>query len=115
ADLRLGHSKDSRHLRRRYRWRRPSRAGIAGRSEYVSCLCPLALVLSRDVEASPSTASLKMALLETQDLSKAHRWTAPDDQYSNRASSLTPSSIGFLDSIGAWKHVDLSRVQSYDE
>lgn len=72
-------------------------------------------MLNPDAEASPLTSSLKIALLETQDLRKAQRWTSLDDQYSNRASSLTPSSIDFLERIGAWKHVDQSRVQPYDE
>jgi ubiquinone biosynthesis monooxygenase Coq6 len=72
-------------------------------------------VLNPSAESSPATSSLKVALLETQDLSKAQQWSLPDDQYSNRASSLTPSSLNFLDGIGAWKHVDQSRVQPYDE
>lgn len=72
-------------------------------------------MLSPDVEASPLTSSLKIALLETQDLSKAQQWSSPDDEYSNRASSLTPSSLNFLEGIGVWKQVDQSRVQPYDE
>ena len=54
-------------------------------------------------------------MLEAQDLSKAQHWTSPDDEFSNRASSLTPSSVDFLQGIGAWKYVDQSRVQPYDE
>lgn len=61
------------------------------------------------------TSNLKIALLETQDLNKAQQWSPRDDEYSNRASSLTPSSVDFLESIGAWKHVDQCRVQPYDE
>jgi ubiquinone biosynthesis monooxygenase Coq6 len=72
-------------------------------------------VLNPDVEASPLTSSLKIALLEAQDLSKAQHWSPGDDEYSNRASSLTPSSIDFLQSIGAWEHVDQTRAQPYDE
>jgi ubiquinone biosynthesis monooxygenase Coq6 len=54
-------------------------------------------------------------LIETQDLSKLRAWTSPDDKYSNRASSLTPSSVSFLESTGSWSHVDQTRVQAYDE
>lgn len=39
----------------------------------------------------------------------------PSDKYSNRCSSLTPSSVEFLDRIGAWKHVKRDRVQPYEE
>jgi ubiquinone biosynthesis monooxygenase Coq6 len=73
------------------------------------------MVLNPDVEAMPLTANLKIALLENKDLNKARQWSSPDDQYSNRASSLTPSSIDFLETIGAWKHVDQNRVRPYDE
>jgi ubiquinone biosynthesis monooxygenase Coq6 len=59
------------------------------------------------------TSSLKIALIETQDLSTASTWELSSHQYSNRTSSITPASKAFLDSIGAWQHLDLSRVQAY--
>lgn len=68
-----------------------------------------------DPESSPVTSHLKTALIELQDLTKNRQWTSPSDQYSNRASSLTPSSISFLESTGSWVHVEQSRVQAYDE
>lgn len=37
------------------------------------------------------------------------------DQFSNRVSSLTPSSVSFLRKIGAWEHLDTERVQDYQE
>lgn len=37
------------------------------------------------------------------------------DNFSNRVSSLTPSSVSFLRKIGAWEHLDTERVQDYQE
>lgn len=39
----------------------------------------------------------------------------PSDKFSNRCSSLTPTSVEFLDRIGAWKHIQRDRVQPYEE
>jgi ubiquinone biosynthesis monooxygenase Coq6 len=61
------------------------------------------------------TKNLKVGLIESQPLSKVLGWDPPLDEYSNRASSLTPSSVSFLETIGAWKHVEQSRVQPYNE
>lgn len=61
------------------------------------------------------TSKLKVALIESQDLSKARNWSSAPHEFSNRCSSLTPSSVSFLQKIGAWKHVDSSRVQPYQE
>jgi len=63
--------------------------------------------------ASPITSKLKVALIESQDLNKAQAWNLPSNQFSNRVSSLTPSSTSFLHKIGAWEHLDTSRVQEY--
>lgn len=63
--------------------------------------------------SSASTSKLKIALIEAQDLAASRNWEFPANIYSNRASSLTPSTVGFLSHIGAWPHVDSSRVQSY--
>ena len=65
--------------------------------------------------ASPITSKLKVALVESQDLNKAQAWNMPSDQFSNRVSSLTPSSASFLRKIGAWEHLDVRRVQEYQE
>jgi ubiquinone biosynthesis monooxygenase Coq6 len=61
------------------------------------------------------TANLKIALVESQSLGTTRSFALPPTQFSNRCSSLTPSSVRFLDSIGVWQHVDRSRVQDYDE
>ena len=68
---------------------------------------------NEDTGASPSTSHLKLALIESQDLEKTRQWQLPLDEYSNRASSLTPVSRHFLEEIGAWEHVDAARVQPY--
>ena len=76
---------------------------------------PAGLALHVALKSSPITSHLKTALIETQDLSKLSQWTSQEDQFSNRASSLTPSSISFLESSGTWNHVNQFRVQAYDE
>ena len=76
---------------------------------------PAGLALLAALKSSPVTKHLKTGLIETQDLSKLRQWTSAEDKFSNRASSLTPSSVIFLESTGAWNHVDQSRVQAYDE
>ena len=42
-------------------------------------------------------------------------WSPAPNEISNRASSLTPASVSFLESIGAWDHLALERVQPYNE
>lgn len=61
------------------------------------------------------TSNLKIAIVENQSFSVAKSWNPSPVEYSNRASSLTPSSVSFLQKIGAWKSVDQSRIQPYDE
>lgn len=53
--------------------------------------------------------------MESQDLGKTRAFSLPQTQYSNRCSSLTPSSVRFLDKIGAWSHIQRERVQAYQE
>src|ERR1700761_8268752 len=64
--------------------------------------------------ASPNTSRLKVALVEGQDLTKTTLQNAQPTSFSNRCSSLTPTSVRFLDQIGAWQLIDRSRVQPYD-
>ena len=61
------------------------------------------------------TSTLKVALIESQDLSRTRNFSMPPTQFSNRCSSLTPTSVEFLDRIGAWKHIQRDRVQPYEE
>ncbi|KZF20322.1 ubiquinone biosynthesis mono0xygenase COQ6 [Xylona heveae TC161] len=76
---------------------------------------PAGLSLLSALRSSKVTSGLKVALVEGQDLSRTRTWQLPRDQFSNRVSSLTPASVGFLKDIGAWKHIDTARVQAYDE
>ncbi len=65
--------------------------------------------------ANPATSRLRLALVEAQDLARIRTWTLPPDRYSNRCSSLTPASAGFLERIGAWQHMESGRIQPYHE
>ncbi|RAH72141.1 putative ubiquinone biosynthesis monooxgenase (Coq6) [Aspergillus aculeatinus CBS 121060] len=76
---------------------------------------PAGLGLLAALRATPATSKLKVALVETQDLQKARSWSLDAQHYSNRVSSLTPSSVSFLQKIGVWDHVDTARVQPYQE
>ncbi|KAM5433920.1 putative ubiquinone biosynthesis monooxygenase [Microsporum ferrugineum] len=76
---------------------------------------PAGLALLAALRSSPITSKLKVALVESQDITKAKSWNLDSDHFSNRVSSLTPSSVAFLKGIGAWQHVDTSRVQPYEE
>ncbi|KAI1147500.1 hypothetical protein F4825DRAFT_437097 [Nemania diffusa] len=76
---------------------------------------PAGLSLLAALKANPTTASLRVALIEAQNLSKLRLWELPPDHFSNRCSSLTPSSANFLDKIGAWSHIQRDRVQPYHE
>ena len=55
--------------------------------------------------ASQPTSNLKVALVETRGLDEIKRWKLPPDQYSNRVSSLTPTSVGFLDGMRLHLHM----------
>ncbi|EEQ88206.1 ubiquinone biosynthesis monooxygenase Coq6 [Blastomyces dermatitidis ER-3] len=76
---------------------------------------PAGLGLVAALRSSPVTSKLRIALIESQDLSKTRAWNLDATQFSNRVSSLTPSSVSFLKDIGVWAHVDISRVQPYHE
>ncbi|KAK0655685.1 hypothetical protein B0T16DRAFT_364254 [Cercophora newfieldiana] len=76
---------------------------------------PAGLSLLTALRANPVTSHLRIALVEAQDLSKLRSWKPPPDRFSNRCSSLTPSSALYLEKIGAWHHLDQSRVQPYQE
>ncbi|KAK5071797.1 putative ubiquinone biosynthesis monooxygenase [Lithohypha guttulata] len=76
---------------------------------------PVGLALLAALKTSPSTSHLKCLLVESQSLAKQKSWSLPPDAYSNRASSITPTNQSFLEAIEAWRHLDLTRVQPYDE
>jgi len=76
---------------------------------------PAGLSLLAGLRASPITSELKVALVESQDLAKAKFNNTSPTTFANRCSSLTPASVDYLQRIGAWQHVDHSRVQPYQE
>lgn len=65
--------------------------------------------------ANPITSRLRVALVEAQDLSKTRSFNLAPDRFSNRCSSLTPTSAEYLNSIGAWAHLKRERIQAYHE
>ncbi|SMR54909.1 unnamed protein product [Zymoseptoria tritici ST99CH_3D1] len=72
---------------------------------------PAGLSLISALRSSPSTKHIRIALIDGQDLTAN---TSNDPEvFSNRCSSLTPSSVRFLRNNGAWDHVNTSRVQPY--
>ncbi|KAL2820234.1 hypothetical protein BDW59DRAFT_117948 [Aspergillus cavernicola] len=74
---------------------------------------PAGLALLAALRASPATSKLKVALVESQNLDKSRSWKLDPQHFSNRVSSLTPSSVSFLQKIGAWEHLDVARTQPY--
>lgn len=108
-DLRCG-------LRRR--WSGGPRASGCASYVMIYYLIPYLKVYSQWLTylgASPVTSKLKVALVESQDLRKARSWSLDSSQFSNRVSSLTPSTVEFLQRIGAWEHLDVERVQNYQD
>ncbi|KAJ1331072.1 ubiquinone biosynthesis monooxygenase Coq6 [Microdochium nivale] len=76
---------------------------------------PAGLSLLTALRSNPTTAGLRVALVEAQDLSKTRDWKLPADRFSNRCSSFTPTSASFMNTIGAWRHLQQDRVQPYHE
>ncbi|OAA42606.1 ubiquinone biosynthesis monooxygenase COQ6 [Metarhizium rileyi] len=76
---------------------------------------PAGLSLLTALRASPITSGLRVALIEAQDLSKTAAFSLPPTQFSNRCSSLTPTSAQYLNTIGAWKHMKRDRIQDFHE
>ena len=73
---------------------------------------PAGLSLLSALRSEPSAQGLKIALIDSQDLSSPK---APSKEYvySNRCSSLTPASVGFLKQNGTWDNTEKVRVQDY--
>ncbi|KAK1085931.1 putative ubiquinone biosynthesis monooxygenase [Friedmanniomyces endolithicus] len=73
---------------------------------------PVGLSFVSALRSHPSTSALRVALIDSQDLSTA-RTTKDTETFSNRCSSLTPASLRFLKQIGAWEHAKKERTQPY--
>ncbi|KAI0461125.1 hypothetical protein LJB42_001140 [Komagataella kurtzmanii] len=78
---------------------------------------PAGLTLGTALKNSPVTKHLKIHLVEGGKIIEplTSFLETPPPNYLNRVVSLTPSTIGFLDSIGAWSHFNQERTQSYDD
>ncbi|PNS20882.1 ubiquinone biosynthesis monooxygenase COQ6 [Sphaceloma murrayae] len=74
---------------------------------------PAGLALLTALKSNERTAGLKTALIDSQDLDASQHHFERQAGYSNRCSSLTPGSVSFLKSIGAWDHIDVARTQPY--
>ncbi|KAI5798863.1 hypothetical protein EDC01DRAFT_21173 [Geopyxis carbonaria] len=74
---------------------------------------PAGLSLASALRSSSITKNLRVALVEGMNLEPSKNWKAVPGTYSNRVSSLTPGSVGFLADIGAWKYIQKERVQPY--
>ncbi|KAG8165236.1 hypothetical protein KVR01_005511 [Diaporthe batatas] len=98
---------------------RRSYASTAGQPDIYDVVCvgggPAGLSLLTALRANPVTSGLRVALVEAQDLSKTRQWKLPPDRFSNRCSSLTPTSADFFEGIGAWRHFKQERIQPYHE
>ncbi|TLD24602.1 ubiquinone biosynthesis hydrox [Venturia nashicola] len=90
---------------------------LAGQPDLYDVVCvgggPAGLSLLAGLRASRATSNLKVALVESQDLAKTKLQNSSPTSYSNRCSSLTPASVRYLKDIGAWEHIDQTRVQPY--
>ena len=73
---------------------------------------PVGLSLISALRSHASTKSLKIALIDSQNLTPAQ---ISDDltSFSNRCSSLTPSSVRFLRRTGTWDRINHRRLQPY--
>ncbi|QPH01088.1 hypothetical protein C2857_005287 [Epichloe festucae Fl1] len=76
---------------------------------------PAGLSLLAALRADPITSRLRVALVEAQHLSKTASFSLPPTQFSNRCSSLTPTSAQYLNAIGAWSHMKRDRIQDFHE
>lgn len=76
---------------------------------------PAGLTLATALKNSTHTSSLKTLLLEGGPQKGIREWSPGPDFYENRVISLTPHSVSFLKSIGAWTHIRQERVKAYDE
>ena len=102
-------------LRRSF-WSSTASAAAVSRPEIYDVVCigggPAGLSFISALQSHPTTRNLKIALVDSQDLKKSKAHNDPDT-FSNRCSSLTPSTVRFLREAGAWAHIQKERVQHY--
>ncbi|USW54472.1 Putative FAD-binding domain, ubiquinone biosynthesis hydroxylase UbiH/COQ6 [Septoria linicola] len=72
---------------------------------------PAGLSLVSALRSNASTKDLKIALIDGQPLQSSA--SSDPTSFSNRCSSLTPSSVRLLTQNGAWSHINAGRTQPY--
>ncbi|OCF38964.1 ubiquinone biosynthesis monooxygenase COQ6 [Kwoniella heveanensis CBS 569] len=73
------------------------------------------LALACALLAQPTLSkTTRILLLEGSSLDKTRSWSGKGD-WENRVSSLTAENVGWLESIGVWKHIEESRSCAVDE
>lgn len=78
---------------------------------------PAGLSLAAALRGRRETCHLDVSIIDSQPLESLSTWADNKnmDSYENRVVSLTPRTIGHLNSIGAWNNVILERTVAYDE
>ncbi|KAG6028814.1 hypothetical protein E4U41_000573 [Claviceps citrina] len=114
APSRLACKRCSRFARRQW-----TRSYSTSKDEIYDVVCvgggPAGLSLLAALRSNPTTSRLRVALVEAQDLAKTAAFSLPPDRFSNRCSSLTPTSARYLDAIGVWPHLKRDRIQDFHE
>lgn len=74
------------------------------------------MTLAAAIKNSPILSSYKCKLVESTDIQNQMKdyQASPPKYYSNRAVSITPATIEYLQKIGAWRFVKQDRIQSFD-
>ncbi|GME70452.1 unnamed protein product [[Candida] boidinii] len=77
---------------------------------------PAGLTVAAALKNSPITKDLKCTLIEGGSLIEPmHNFIENEPQhFLNRVVSITPKTVDYLESIGAWEHVKQHRIESYD-
>lgn len=74
---------------------------------------PAGLTLAAALKNNAATKRLDVTLVEGSNLDRLKDWGP--DSFENRVSSLSPKSVRFLHSIGAWPHLRQERIKDYDQ
>lgn len=74
---------------------------------------PAGLTIAAALKHYPETVNKSVTLVEFGSLDNLRSWGPDMERFENRVSSLTPSSVRYLQKIGVWDHVNRDRVQAY--
>lgn len=76
---------------------------------------PAGLTLATALKANPVTCHLDVNVIEGASLAPVKLFQAsPPVEYTNRISSITPVSVKYLETIGAWQHIVEDRIKPFD-